>query len=152
MEELTISQVAAKAGLRPSAIRYYESINVLPAPRRISGQRRYDPAVLDHLAFIQIAQKLGFSLTEIQFLFEQRGEETPLADYWQNVARQKLTEVDALIRQATHIKHMLIQGMRCNCPNLSDCINCVLTNCQSSTQQAGQLRLNVLHPNGHPEP
>lgn len=151
MEELTISQVAQKTGLRPSAIRYYESINVLPAPHRINGRRRYDPAVLDHLAFIQVAQRLGFSLNEIQLLFEQRDEEVPLTDYWQSVARQKLAEVDALIRQATHIKQMLVQGLRCDCPNLSDCINCVLNNCHSSTQQAGQLRLNVLHPNGQTE-
>ncbi|GCE16527.1 MerR family transcriptional regulator [Dictyobacter kobayashii] len=148
MEELTISEVAKQAGLRPSAIRYYESINLLPAPRRISGQRRYDPTILDRLAFIQVAQKLGFSLTEIQFLFDNREEETQLADYWQTLARQKLTEVDTLIQQALGVKQMLVQGLRCNCPNLSDCIDCVLTNCHGANQQAGQLRLNVLNPNG----
>ena len=34
MEELTIGAVARQAGLRPSALRYYESIGLLPAPRR----------------------------------------------------------------------------------------------------------------------
>lgn len=129
MEKLTISQVARQAGIRPSAIRYYESINVLPPPHRISGQRRYDPAILDHLAFIQIAQKLGFTLTEIQLLFHNREEESPLSERWQTLANQKLVEVDLLIQRATAIKQLLAQGLQCGCSNLMDCIDCVLMNC-----------------------
>ena len=45
---------------------------MLPEPRRANGRRRYDPAVLDRLAFIHVAQRLGFSLTEIVLLFEGR--------------------------------------------------------------------------------
>lgn len=39
---LSISKVAKQIGLRPSAIRYYEHIGILPPARRVSGQRRYD--------------------------------------------------------------------------------------------------------------
>jgi MerR family transcriptional regulator, redox-sensitive transcriptional activator SoxR len=42
MEELAIGEVARRAGIRPSALRYYESIGLLPAPTRVSGRRRYD--------------------------------------------------------------------------------------------------------------
>ena len=65
MEELTISEVARRSGVRATTIRYYESINVLPEPRRANGRRRYEPAILDRLAFIHVAQRLGFSLNEI---------------------------------------------------------------------------------------
>ncbi len=95
MNDLSIGQVARQAGVRPSAIRYYESIDVLPAPQRVGGQRRYDRAVLDHLAFIQVAQRLGFTLTEIHFLFHNQDEEAPLSDRWRNLASQKLADVDA---------------------------------------------------------
>ncbi|GER85958.1 putative HTH-type transcriptional regulator [Dictyobacter vulcani] len=138
MEDLTISQVAGQAGIRPSAIRYYESINVLPPPRRVSGQRRYDAAVIDQLTFIQIAQKLGFTLTEIQLLFQNRDAEVPLSDFWQGLAQQKLTEVDKLIQQALGIRKLLVRGLNCHCPNLHDCINCVLTNCHGSPPHAAK--------------
>ena len=45
MEELTISEVAKRAGIRASAIRYYESIHLLPPPRRSAGRRRYNSDV-----------------------------------------------------------------------------------------------------------
>src|SRR5262249_46276624 len=99
MEELTISEVARQAGIRPSAIRYYESINLLPLPNRVSGRRRYDATILDRLAFIQVAQKLGFTLTEIQQLFHQQ-EMDSLSENWQALARQKLAEVNTVIEHA----------------------------------------------------
>jgi MerR family transcriptional regulator, redox-sensitive transcriptional activator SoxR len=129
MQELTIGQTARRAGVRPSTLRYYESIDLLPVPRRVGGQRRYDPAILEHLAFIHVAQKLGFTLTEIQLLFHNREEETPLSDRWRALASHKLAEVDTLIQQATGVKRLLTQGLRCGCVELLDCIECVLQNC-----------------------
>jgi len=69
MAQLTISQVAQEIRLRPSAIRYYENIGLLPQAERLSGQRRYDPTVLYRLAIIQRARQLGFTLSEIRHLF-----------------------------------------------------------------------------------
>jgi len=130
MEELTISQIARHAAIRPSTIRYYESINLLPPPPRSSGQRRYDPSILHRLSFIKTAQSLGFTLTEIQQFFATSSEQVPISSHWQILAQHKLTEVDALIRRAYHMKRMLQQSLRCNCPTLDDCIDCVLANYQ----------------------
>src|SRR3712207_8701856 len=47
----------SRAGIRPSALRYYESVGLLPAPQRVGGQRRYGAAVLDQLAVIRLAQQ-----------------------------------------------------------------------------------------------
>src|SRR3954469_22517284 len=103
MDELTISEVARRSGVRATAIRYYESINVLPAPRRANGRRRYDAAILDRLAFIHIAQRLGFTLTEIVLLFEQNDTAVPLSKRWQALARAKLADVDRLIHHARQV-------------------------------------------------
>lgn len=129
MEELTISEVARRSGVRATTIRYYESINVLPVPRRANGRRRYDPAILERLAFIQVAQRLGFSLTEIALLFDQREISTPLSERWQALAREKLADVDRLIRHAREVRQMLLGGLGCDCTNLHDCIDCVLRRC-----------------------
>jgi MerR family transcriptional regulator, redox-sensitive transcriptional activator SoxR len=133
MEELTISQVARQAGIRPSAIRYYESIHLLPLPNRVSGRRRYDAEILDRLAFIQVAQKLGFTLTEIQQLFHQQEKGTSLSENWQALARQKLAEVDTIIEHAHSVKKLLVQGLSCECSDIYNCIDCVLVNCTESS-------------------
>jgi MerR family redox-sensitive transcriptional activator SoxR len=129
MEELTISQVARRSGVRATTIRYYESINVLPEPRRANGRRRYDTAILDRLAFIHVAQRLGFSLNEIVLLFEQRETTAPLSERWQALAREKLADVERLIRHAHEVRRTLISGLRCGCEDLDDCIDCVLKQC-----------------------
>ena len=129
MQELTITEVARQAGVRPSTLRYYESISLLPPPRRVSGRRRYHPAILNRLTFIQVAQKLGFTLAEIQILFHNQEGPTSLSSNWQQLARQKLTEVEMLIQRSREIKTLLVQGLDCTCSDLPDCIDCVLLNC-----------------------
>ena len=96
-KDLTISEVAQRAGLRASAIRYYESVNLLPAPKRVSGQRRYNPDVLHRLSFIQVAQAAGFTLAEMQTIFNGLDGGEPLSERWRTLARQNMGEVDALI-------------------------------------------------------
>jgi MerR family redox-sensitive transcriptional activator SoxR len=125
MEELTITAVARRAGIRTSTIRYYESIGVLPAAQRVAGRRRYDAAILDRLAFIQITQRLGFTLAEIQLLFQHQGATTPLPELWQALARQKLADVERLIQHANDVKLLLARELGCGCPTLDACIECV---------------------------
>ena len=129
MEELTIGEVARQSGVRATTIRYYESISVLPPPRRASGRRRYDAAILERLAFIQVAQRLGFTLAEIVLLFEQREGDAPLPQRWQALAREKLADVERLIRHAREVRQTLLSGLGCGCENLDECIDCVLRQC-----------------------
>jgi len=66
---LTIGQLARQAGLRPSALRYYEAEGLLePAERTEAGYRLYAPEAADTVRLIQRAQRLGFSLAEIRAL------------------------------------------------------------------------------------
>jgi MerR family redox-sensitive transcriptional activator SoxR len=121
VDELTIGEVARRASIRPSAIRYYEQVGLLPAPPRKSGQRRYDPSVLYRLALIQFAQEAGFTITEIHTLFEGFEEETPASVRWQILAQEKLNEVDALIARAERMKGLLDHALECRCLRLADC-------------------------------
>ena len=125
---LTIGEVARQAGIRASAIRYYESIQLLPPAQRRSGRRLYGPEVFERLAFIQTARRLGFSLQEIQRLFDDQTR--PLSERWQSLANQKLGEVKSLIQQANTMQLLLERGLNCVCTDLDDCIDCVLMNCQ----------------------
>ena len=69
-ETLSIGEVASRAGVRASSIRYYESVGVLPEPVRESGRRRYGPDAVDRLRAIAVAQQAGFSLDEISELLD----------------------------------------------------------------------------------
>jgi MerR family redox-sensitive transcriptional activator SoxR len=122
VKELTIGEVAKQAGIRASAIRYYESVEILPAPRRINGRRLYDSSVLDRLTVIQMAQQAGLTVSEIRTLFNGFTPETPASARWEALARQKLTEVDALILRAQAMKRVLEEELlRCRCLTLDEC-------------------------------
>jgi MerR family transcriptional regulator, redox-sensitive transcriptional activator SoxR len=125
MHDITIGEVARQTGLRTSTIRYYESLHLLSPLYRVSGQRRYEISVIERIAFIQSAQKLGFSLTEIQELLSTPTGCIPLSERWQALAQQKLREIDQLILHAQDIKHRLGQGLNCACSDLENCIECV---------------------------
>lgn len=126
MEELTISEVARRTGLRASAIRYYEQMKLLPEPQRISGRRRYTPDVLRKLSFIQVAQAAGLTIQEMQALLQELEGAAPLSLRWQSLARQKLVEVDTLIERAHGMKRLLEQGLQCGCTNIDECIDCLV--------------------------
>lgn len=126
MEKLTINEVAKLAGMRASAIRYYESVHLLPPPQRSSGRRRYDPDVLRRLSFIQVAQAAGLTIAEIQVLLSEQDEHTPLSERWQALAHQKLIEAEALMRKVQGMKTILANGLKCRCANLEECIDCIV--------------------------
>lgn len=123
---LTIGEVARLARMRTSAIRYYESVGLLPEPHRVSGRhRRYDPSVLDVLSVLRMAQQAGFTIAEMHLLMAGFAPETPASERWRQLAQHKLQEVEEVIAHAQHTKRILEQLIQCGCLRLEECI----TNC-----------------------
>jgi MerR family redox-sensitive transcriptional activator SoxR len=121
MNMLTIGEVARRAGIRTSALRYYESIGLLPMPSRVNGQRRYDASTIGMLAVIRLAQQAGFTVAEIQTLLHGFTPETPPAARWRPLAQAKLAELDEVIARAQQMKAILATGLNCGCLRLEDC-------------------------------
>jgi MerR family redox-sensitive transcriptional activator SoxR len=121
MANITIGEVARRAGLKTSAIRYYETIGLLPKAQRIDGQRRYKAGVLNCLEVIDVAKRAGFRMDEIRHLFHGFGEGIPAFRRWQLLARRKMTEMDDLIASARKMKRLLKKADRCKCLDLEDC-------------------------------
>lgn len=72
---MKISELAARAGVATSAIRFYESARLLPkAQRGANGYRSYDHTAVERITFIQIGQKLGFTLEAIRDVIALEGE------------------------------------------------------------------------------
>jgi MerR family transcriptional regulator, redox-sensitive transcriptional activator SoxR len=116
-----IGELARRAGLKPTALRYYERIGLLPKAERVGGQRRYDESALDRLAVIELAKQAGFTLAEIRTLLNGFSPTTPPSDRWQRLARKKIPEVENLITRATGMKRLLEEGLDCDCLSLEEC-------------------------------
>ena len=116
---LRIGEVAARAGVNTSLIRYYERIGLLPPAERVSGQRRYNPAILRRLAVIDVAQRAGLSLDEVRGVLDIGTD--PLSDRLQELARNKLPEIEALITRAEQVREWLTAATGCECVAIDEC-------------------------------
>ena len=119
--QLTIGDVARRAGVATSSIRYYESIGLLPAPDRLHGQRRYRTDVLGRLAFIGIAQSAGFKLDEIKALVVGVDGADGMAGQMRALSSRKLGEVEALLARTQAMKGWLEVAKQCGCETPAEC-------------------------------
>jgi MerR family redox-sensitive transcriptional activator SoxR len=127
----SIGEVAAQVGINTSTIRYYESVGLLAAPKRVNGRRVYDESVLQRLALVQLAQKAGFTVQEIGELFHGFAADATPAERWQTMAHKKLAEIEQRMVQAQQMKTLLEMGLRCGCLRLEDCAVVMEMGCQT---------------------
>lgn len=118
---LTIGEVAGKAGVSVSAVRYYERRGLLPEPLRVSGQRRYTDSVVQRLGVISVAKEAGLSLDEVGILLTSTDEGAPANEQLRALAIGKLPEVDALIERAQVMRGWLSAAGKCGCDTLDTC-------------------------------
>jgi MerR family transcriptional regulator, redox-sensitive transcriptional activator SoxR len=117
---ITIGEVARRAGVRPSAIRYYESIGLLPRAPRVSGQRRFSTEALRTLAVIRSAQWAGLDLGEIRELLSAAGGGA-VSERLRAIAERKLPQVQALLERSILVQGWLQAAAECRCPTLAQC-------------------------------
>ena len=118
---LTIGQVADRAGINSSAIRYYERHGLMPPPERVSGQRRYTEDAVRRLGVIDVAKRAGFTLEEVRTLLTATDEGEPAHTQLRSLAARKLPEVEALIRRAESMRRWLTTATGCGCSTLDVC-------------------------------
>jgi MerR family redox-sensitive transcriptional activator SoxR len=121
MVGLSIGQMAAKADLNASTIRYYESVGLLPSPERKNGHRRYDEGLLDRINFIKVAQQTGFSIQEITVLLEGFEANDSLSERWEQMAKQKRSVLEERKKQINSMIQILDNGLSCKCLTWSEC-------------------------------
>lgn len=113
---LDIGEVAARAGLAASALRFYEGERIIESVERKGLRRQYRPEVLTTLAVVSMCRQAGFTLEEIKALLATRGRPE-----WKSFAARKRDELRA---QAAHLGTMADQldhTLRCPSRNVFDC-------------------------------
>jgi MerR family transcriptional regulator, redox-sensitive transcriptional activator SoxR len=128
---MRISEVAQCVGVRPSTIRYYERIGLLPSPSRANGRRTYEAEVLDRLTLIRFGLNVGFSLKELSSLFADFGSRSAR----RKAAQGRLQGLRSLQERLKLIGDMLEAVQLCRCGTIHECV--------MRLQKAGALSLEL---------
>ncbi|HEX5618248.1 MAG TPA: MerR family transcriptional regulator [Solirubrobacteraceae bacterium] len=115
---LTIGELARRGGVATSALRYWEDLGLLPAPIRVSGQRRYPESAVGVVGVILLLQDAGFTLAEQKALAASRGV---APDDWRRLAARKLAELDDQIAQAQAAREAIDHALHCPQEDILEC-------------------------------
>lgn len=118
---LRIGEVAQRAGIATSAIRYYEREGLIPKADRFGNARVYGADILDRLALIALAKGAGFTISETRQLLRGVSRRTPPGPRWRAQAQKKLAEVEGRLAEAERMRSVLRKMMGCECPTFEDC-------------------------------
>lgn len=107
---LTIGELAARAGVPTTTIRYYERKGVIAkVPRTPAGYRQYRPETAERLRFVKRAQELGFSLEEVQELLDLRLDDPAACEAVAERTREKIDRVRGKIWELKRREAVLVR-------------------------------------------
>ena len=122
MELLTIGDMAARSGVAPSALRYYEREGLIRSTRTTGNQRRYERHELRRIAFIRIAQQVGVSLDEIREALAALPENrTPTKADWARLSARWRRKLEDRIAMMERLRDQLTGCIGCGCLSLHRC-------------------------------
>jgi MerR family transcriptional regulator, redox-sensitive transcriptional activator SoxR len=122
---MKIGELARRANLNASAIRYYEKCGLLVPPQRLGGQRHYPADALHRVLLIRFASDMGFTLAEIELFLSGLRDNAPVGPRWKKLATRKLTEVEQSIARSLKLKSLLQNLLHCQCASLQQCVRCL---------------------------
>ncbi len=117
MKFLDIGEVAAKTGITPSALRYYETLGLISSVSRHGLRRQFPPEVLLQLKLIAMGKSAGFSLVEIVGMFGKNG----LPDVPRDMFQHKAEQIDRQIDELSVLRDTLRHVADCPAPSHMEC-------------------------------
>ncbi len=120
---LSIGEIATRAGVAASAIRYYEVEGLLPPPQRTdTNRRRYPRETLRRIAFIRTAQQVGLTLEAIKAALDSLPQgRVPTAEDWTSLSQQWKRTLDQQIEAMERLRSDLDSCIGCGCLSLERC-------------------------------
>ena len=118
---LSIGEVARRAGVAASTLRYYERCGLLPSVPRLHGRRLYDDAIFRRLALVRVGRSMGFTVAELQRLVDRssnRGIDRRAA---RDLVARKSHEIAAAMASLQRARQMLDEFQACACEDLDHC-------------------------------
>jgi MerR family redox-sensitive transcriptional activator SoxR len=121
MRYVSIGELADKARVRASALRYWEQRGLLPGAHREGGRRVWPATTIRRVALIKMAQRAGFTLAEIAQLVASDSSPSA-ARQWREMAARKLPELDRHIAQTQTLRQAVADCLECGCMNFDRCL------------------------------
>ena len=119
---ISIGELAERAGVPHSALRFYEAQGLLKSVRTEGGQRRYARDTLRRVAFIRSAQNVGLRLEDIAAALAQLPESrTPTKSDWTRLSKRWRATLDERIHALESLRDQLDQCIGCGCLSLTAC-------------------------------
>lgn len=119
---LTVGQLSERSGVATSALRFYETKNLIASTRTNGNQRRYRTSMLRRIALIQVAQSVGFTLEEItRELANLPMDKTPTKRDWERVANKWKKDLDSKMKRIESLQENLTGCIGCGCLSMKKC-------------------------------
>jgi MerR family redox-sensitive transcriptional activator SoxR len=120
--DLSVGEVAARSGIRVSAVHFYEAKGLIHAARSSGNQRRFAREVLRRIAVIKVAQRSGIPLIRIKQAFsELPAHRAPGREDWERLSAQSNRALDLRIERQTRLRDQLIACIGCGCLSTGVC-------------------------------
>jgi MerR family redox-sensitive transcriptional activator SoxR len=121
-EPLTIGQVAERAGVATSALRFYEERGLIRSERTGASHRRYPRSVIRRVAFILFAQRIGLTLEEVGAELAKLPENrAPTRADWAKLSSSWTGRIDERIAELERLRAGLTECIGCGCLSLGRC-------------------------------
>ncbi|MFC4493710.1 redox-sensitive transcriptional activator SoxR [Streptomyces ovatisporus] len=121
-KEATVGELAERAGVATSALRFYEREGLIQSRRTSGNQRRYSRDTLRRVAFIRASQRLGIPLAAIRSALALLPDNrTPTREDWARVSECWREDLNQRIRLMTQLRDHLTECIGCGCLSLSHC-------------------------------
>ena len=122
LKRFSVGDLALRAGVATSALRFYEANGLITSERNTSGHRRYRADTLRRVAFIRVAQRIGLSLSEVaEALDSLPSGRTPTHNDWNELAGKWLPRIDQQIADLEMLRDRLDGCIGCGCLSLDTC-------------------------------
>lgn len=118
----TIGQLAGRAGVATSALRYWEGRGLISSERSSGNHRLYAPGELRRVSVIKAAQALGVPLEQIQEAFASLPDgRAPTAADWERLSQGWKAQLDERIARLVDLRDRMSDCIGCGCLSLDTC-------------------------------
>lgn len=117
-----ISELSQQSGVHLESIRYYEKQGLLdPVQRQDNGYRLFEYKHLEQLHFIKACRAIGFDLEECKQLLQLQKQPHSQCHLADELAQQRLQQIDQQIKQLQYIKALLLPLVNCQANDVAHC-------------------------------
>ena len=121
-KELTVGQLAARSGVRVSALHFYEREGLIASRRTSGNQRRYRRDMLRRVALIRVAQRVGIPLADVRAALAALPDgRTPNRRDWERLSRHWRAELDQRIHRLQQLRDQFTGCIGCGCLSIDHC-------------------------------